>query len=230
MTCRHSAFSRPRQQAPPSPVEWKADRPRRSDSSRHRRGRHRPDIWRPACASSMRRSRRPSRARSGFTVRGAGGGECQGPARRVAANDTLEAVRTYKVANQGTADHAGRRRHPQSQCHAAAGARSLRVRPPGALLHRPPAPVTHPELMNVVKSSAEHRDVYAGIGGARHPGPKGHRVSSSARWKADPSRPGIGIKTDFETRHQAADAHGGCSTRKIDTAGRRSPSCTRATS
>ena len=49
-------------------------------------------------------------------------------------NDTLEAVKAYKRRDQGAADDAGRRRHPQPERHAAPGARPLRLRPAGALL------------------------------------------------------------------------------------------------
>ena len=51
-------------------------------------------------------------------------------------NDTLEAVRCVQGGDQGAADDAGRRRHPQHQRHAAPGARPLCLRAPGALLHR----------------------------------------------------------------------------------------------
>ena len=51
-------------------------------------------------------------------------------------NDTLEAVQDVPRRHQGPADHAGRRRHPQPQRHPAAGARPVRLRPPGPLLQR----------------------------------------------------------------------------------------------
>ena len=50
-------------------------------------------------------------------------------------DDTLEAIRDVLRRHQGTADHAGRRRHPQSlNVDAAPGARPVRVRAPGPLL------------------------------------------------------------------------------------------------
>ena len=51
-------------------------------------------------------------------------------------NDTLEAGEGVQRRHQGAAHHAGRRRHPQPQRHAAPGARPVRLRAAGAVLHR----------------------------------------------------------------------------------------------
>ena len=49
---------------------------------------------------------------------------------------TLEAIRTYRVAIKGPLDDTGGRWHPQRQRSIAPGARSLRLRAPGALYRR----------------------------------------------------------------------------------------------
>ena len=49
---------------------------------------------------------------------------------------TLDAIKKYRVAIKGPADHSGGRRHPQLERHASPGTRPLRLRPPGALHHR----------------------------------------------------------------------------------------------
>ena len=59
--------------------------------------------------------------------------------------------------DQGTADDAGRRRHPEPQRDAAPGARPLRLRAAGALLHGRPSPVKHPERHERGHLPREHR-------------------------------------------------------------------------
>ena len=49
-------------------------------------------------------------------------------------DETVAACRDYLVVDQGSADHAGRRRHPLAQRRAAADARPVRVPAPGALV------------------------------------------------------------------------------------------------
>ena len=92
-----------------------------------------PDIWRPASASSTPQSR-PSTARSGSSGSRCQPGKAKDQFGEWLPNDTLEAVRTYKVAIKVRS----RRRwagDSQPQRHAAPGARSVCLRPPGAIFH-----------------------------------------------------------------------------------------------
>ena len=125
-------------------------------------------------------------------------------------NDTLEAVRTYKVAIKGplTTPVGG-------------GIRSLNVTlrqvldlyacvRPVRYFTGTPAPVTHPELMNVVIFRENTEDVYAGIEWARGTPQAEKVIEFLEREMGKRIRPdsGIGIKPISRDRHQAADAHG----------------------
>ena len=96
-----------------------------------------PDIWR----ASVRVLRRGGRRRRTAARRRSPGSRCS-PARRASRqfsnwlpDDTLEAVPSLLGRHQGTADDAGRRRHPIAERHAAPGARPLCLPPAGPWYH-----------------------------------------------------------------------------------------------
>ncbi len=125
-------------------------------------------------------------------------------------NDTLEAVKAYKVAIKGplTTPVGG-------------GIRSLNVTlrqvldlyacvRPVRYFTGTPAPVTHPEKMNVVIFRENTEDVYAGIEYAKGT-PQAEKIIeflSREMGKRLPADSGIGIKPMSETGQQATRAHG----------------------
>ena len=94
-----------------------------------------PDIWRASQhvfdAAVRQGLRRQAQHR---LARGAGRREGQEPAQQLAARRHPRGHRPPPGGHQGTADHAGRRRLPLAQRGAPPEARSLRLRPPGALV------------------------------------------------------------------------------------------------
>ena len=116
--------------------ERAARRPRRSRSFRSSKATApAPTSGAPACASSTPRSRRRSAASAASPgSRCSAGEKAKNQYGEWLPNDTLEAVKRLQGRHQGPADDAGRRRHPQPERHAAAGARSLRLRAAGPLL------------------------------------------------------------------------------------------------
>ena len=125
-------------------------------------------------------------------------------------NDTLEAVKTYRVAIKGplTTPVGG-------------GIRSLNVTlrqvldlyacvRPVRYFTGTPSPVTHPELMNVVIFRENTEDVYAGIEFARGTPQCEKLIEFLRREMGKNVAPdsGIGIKPMSETGTQAARAHG----------------------
>ena len=187
------------------------DRSRRSDHPLHRRRRHRARHL----AGQRARVRRGGgegvrRRQADSLVRGAGGREGQGAARRVAAERHARGGPHLQGRHQGAADDAGRRRHPQPQRHAAAGARSLRLRAAGPLLHR------HARAGDASRADErrhlprEHRGRLRGHRvGARHTaGGKGDRVPRARDGQAHPSGLGHRHQADLGDRHQAPRPHG----------------------
>ena len=115
--------------------ERRARRPRQPDRPLHRRRRHRPRhleasvrVFDAAVAKAFGGKQQDR------LVRGAGGREGQGAVQRVAAERHDRGGQALQGRDQGPADDAGRRRHPQPERHAAPGARPLRLRAPGPLL------------------------------------------------------------------------------------------------
>ena len=141
---------------PPRPIPWRATAsrrcphgerigfeggqargPRHADHPLHRGRRHRPrHLARVACACSTPPSRRPTAASGEIAWMEVFAGEKAFTAaqRLAAAGDASTRSQEFRVSHQGAAHHAGRRRHPLAERHAAPGARPLRLHPPGALL------------------------------------------------------------------------------------------------
>ena len=110
-------------------------------------------------------------------------------------DDTLEAIRALPRRHQGTADDAGRRRHPQPERHPAPGARPLRLRAAGALLPgRALAGARareggHGDLPREHGGRLRRHRVAGGLGGGR----EDHRVPRRDGQEVRPDS-GIGIK------------------------------------
>jgi isocitrate dehydrogenase len=91
------------------------------------------------------------------------------PAKKPSASSDLAARRLRGRGprparlHQGTADHAGRRRHPLAQRGPAPDSRPLRLRAPGEVLPGRAQPVKHPEKLDIVIFRENTEDVYAGI-------------------------------------------------------------------
>ena len=83
--------------------------------------------------------------------------------RQLAARRHRRGVQGISGRHQRPAHHAGRRRHPLAQRRAAPDARPLRLPAPGAMVHRRPSPVKHPEKVNMVIFRENTEDIYAGI-------------------------------------------------------------------
>ena len=114
------------------------ERPQGPQQSRHpvrRRRRHRSRHLARLRSRVRRRDREGLRRRAqGLVDEGLRRRGVPREARRVAARRDPRGVQGVPRLHQGTALHAGRRRHPLPQRDAAPGARPLRVHSPGALL------------------------------------------------------------------------------------------------
>ena len=183
-----------------------------------------PDIWRASVRvfdAAVEKAFGGDRARSS-------GSRCS-PARRRSnltnewlPNDTLEAAKAYKVAIKGplTTPVGG-------------GIRSLNVTlrqvldlyacvRPVRYFAGTPAPVTHPERMNVVIFRENTEDVYAGIEFAQghDAGREADRVPVARAGEDDRAGLGHRHQADLGDRHQAPRAHGDPATRSRTTARR----------
>ena len=116
---------------------------------------------------------------------------------RVAARGDHRGHPRFKIAHQGPAHDAGRRRHPQLNVTLRQVLDLYACVRPVRYFKGVPSPVKEPQKVDMVIFRENTEDVYSGIefkaGSAR--GEEAHRVHPNASEEGDPSRTsGIGIK------------------------------------
>ena len=158
----------------------------------------------PACACSTPRSRRPTAARRRSPGSRSRRREGVQQTNNWLPDETIEAFREVPRRHQGPAHDADRRRHPLAERRAPPAARSLRLPPPRALVHRAcPRPVKHPEKVDMVIFRENTEDIYAGIEfEARHATTR-RSSSPSSRKKFPKEYKKIRFPDDDRHRHQA---------------------------
>ena len=129
-------------------------------------------------------------------------------------DETLDGHRPAPGRDQGPAHHAGRRRLPLAQRGAAPEARSLRLRPAGALVRgralagQGAGGRGHGDLPREHRGHLRRHRVQ----GRDRRGPAGDRLPPAARWASQtirfPETSAIGIKPISEEGSQAADPRG----------------------
>ena len=142
--------------------------------------------------------------------------------RRVAARRDARGVQGVPRLHQGTAHHAGRRRHPLAQRHAAPGARPLRLHPAGALLRgrrRPDEGAGEGEHRDLPREHGRRLRRHRVEGGLAR-GERAARVHPHEVRQGHPRELGDRHQADVGVRLEAAREHGHRATRSRTTASR----------